>query len=186
MKNRLSRRTFITNTGKSAFLLATSSLIIPRMGLASPQLDKKIALYNIHTGEWFKQNYVENGNLIKESIAELQRFLRDHRTQETHPIDIDLIHLVHHLQQKVGPNEIFDVISGYRSPSTNAALRNKSTGVARNSYHMKGQAVDIRSVRHLQYLRDCARSLKRGGVGYYQKSGFIHVDVRKKPAYWVG
>jgi Uncharacterized protein conserved in bacteria len=185
MDYHLSRRSLL----KGGLALAATSLFVPTLGLAAKRttslcLDKKLALYNMHTGEWFKQNYMENGVIVPESVQALQVFLRDHRNNQTHPIDIDLIHLVHTLQQQCSPHKPFDIISGYRSPESNALLRRHNKGVARNSYHMKGQAIDIKAAKNLKLLRDCARALKRGGVGYYPQSNFIHVDIREQPTYW--
>ena len=185
MDYKLSRRSIL----KGGLAFAATSLFIPPLGLAagnkaSLHLDKKLSLYNMHTGEWFKQNYIENGVVVPQSLQALELFLRDHRNNQTHPIDIELMHLVHALQQHCGSHKPFDIISGYRSPASNALLRKQNKGVAKNSYHMKGQAIDIKSAKNLRALRDYARALKCGGVGYYPRSGFIHVDVRAQPAYW--
>ena len=116
----------------------------------------------------------------------IKHFLRDHRNNKTHDIDTALVSLIHRLQQDCSVPGIatFDVVSGYRSPETNALLRRKSQGVAKNSYHMKGCAVDIKLPKHLRELKNLATSYKLGGVGFYPKSGFVHVDIREKPAYW--
>ncbi|NCP61914.1 MAG: YcbK family protein [Alphaproteobacteria bacterium] len=179
---KISRRNFLI---KGSAVVSTS-LILPRFGLASAHLDKKVALHNIHTGEWFKETYVENGVIIPEAMERLKLFLRDHRNNQTHDIDPELINLINRLQKdcRVPGLATFDVISGYRSPSTNNMLRRQNAGVARNSYHMKGCAVDIKLPNHLKELRNLAISYKMGGVGYYPKSGFVHVDIRDKPAQW--
>jgi uncharacterized protein YcbK (DUF882 family) len=178
----ISRRNFLVGGAT----LATSSLIIPRFGLATSHMERKVALYNIHTGEWFKQNYVEAGRYVPDALKEMQHFLRDHRNDAQHPINPRLIDLLYDLQRSAGlRGQVFDVISGYRSPASNALLRRKGRcSVARNSYHMKGCAIDIRCRGNTKLIKDLARSLKMGGVGYYPRSGFVHVDVRAKPAYW--
>jgi uncharacterized protein YcbK (DUF882 family) len=104
--------------------------------------------------------------------------LRDFRTDESHPIDRRLLDLLHNLSQRVGTRAPFQVISGYRSPATNAMLRAESSGVASRSLHMQGMAIDIalQDVA-LADLRQAALDLQSGGVGYYPTSGFVHVDV---------
>lgn len=182
MVMQISRRNLLV--GSAAF--AATNLIIPRFGIASCRLDKKISLHNIHTGEFLKENYIENGELIPEAMLLIKKFLRDHRNNQTHDIDPALINLINRLQQDCSVPGIatFDVVSGYRSPSTNAMLRRNNRGVARNSYHMQGCAIDVKLPKHLRELKKLATSYKLGGVGYYPKSGFVHVDIRAKPAYW--
>ena len=102
--------------------------------------------------------------------------LRDHRTGDVHPIDPQLLDLLTHLQQSVDSARAFEVISGYRSPKTNAMLASNSGGVARKSLHMQGMAIDIRLPgKRLKDLRAAALSLEAGGVGYYPSSDFVHV-----------
>tara|TARA_R110002095_G_scaffold199205_2_gene178912 strand:- start:342 stop:899 length:558 start_codon:yes stop_codon:yes gene_type:complete len=182
MVMKISRRNLLV---KGSALISTS-LILPRFGLASACLDKKVALHNIHTGEWFKETYMEKGIIIPDAMDQLKKFLRDHRNNQTHDIDPELINLINRLQVdcRVPGLATFDVVSGYRSPATNNMLRRKSKGVAKNSFHMKGCAVDIKLPKHLRELKDLAISYKKGGVGYYPKSGFVHVDIRDKPARW--
>lgn len=182
MVMKISRRNFLVSS--TAF--AATTLIIPKFGVAACRLDKKISLHNIHTGEFLKENYIENGELVPEVMAMIKNFLRDHHNNQTHDIDPALINLIHRLQVDccVPGIATFDVVSGYRSPSTNEMLRHHSRGVARNSYHMKGCAVDIKLPKHLRELKKLATSYQLGGVGYYPKSGFVHVDIRRKPAYW--
>ncbi len=166
--------------------LAASNLIIPRFGIAGAKLDKTISLHNIHTGEYFKEDFIQNGEVVPEVMKLMNLFMRDHRNNKTCEIDSDLIKLLNRLQEDCSVPGIvtFDVVSGYRSPETNAMLRRQGRGVAKHSYHMKGCAVDIKLPKHLRELRNLARSYKLGGVGYYPKSGFVHVDTRGHPAYW--
>lgn len=180
--NLITRRKLLVGTSA----LAAYQILRPRFGVASSQLDKKISLHNIHTGEYLKETYVQNGVIIPEAMKLIEKFLRDHRNGKTHSIDPELVHLINQLQQdcSVPGLATFDVVSGYRSPETNNMLRRKSKGVARNSYHMKGCAIDIKLPKHLRELKKLATSYKKGGVGYYPKSGFVHVDIRDKPAYW--
>jgi uncharacterized protein YcbK (DUF882 family) len=104
--------------------------------------------------------------------------LRDHRTDEVAEMDPRLLDLLFNLQGKLGASTPFHVISGYRSPRSNAMLVAKGGGVAKKSLHMQGKAIDIRLPgRELADLRKAALGLKAGGVGYYPKSDFVHVDV---------
>lgn len=149
--------------------LARSSLAAPERGLA---------LYNIHTGESLQAVYWAQGSYIPESMAEFSRILRDHRTDQVAPIDSHLFDLLYLLHSKLEARQPFHVISGYRSPASNATLVAHSSGVAKGSLHMRGQAVDISLPnRGLSTLRDAALALRGGGVGYYPASSFVHVDV---------
>ena len=104
--------------------------------------------------------------------------MRDFRTGDIHAIDVRLLDLLVALHQRMGSARPFDVISGYRSPATNAMLAAESNGVAKHSLHMEGKAIDIRlGDRRLTDLQVAALSLRRGGVGYYPQSNFVHVDV---------
>lgn len=118
------------------------------------------------------------GRYLPEGLSQLDAFLRDHRTGEVHHIDPTLLDLLHDLRLMTGTRAPFAVISGYRSPQTNAVLRARSGGVASGSLHVQGQAIDIRlgDVR-TSVLRDAALELRRGGVGYYAGSDFVHVDT---------
>src|SRR5690606_6788831 len=116
---------------------------------------------------------------------EINYFMRDRRNNKVHEIAPSLIDLLNKLQKKVSSVKPFELVCGYRSPETNKMLRKKKRGIAKNSLHMEGLAVDIRMKDYkLRQLRDMAKAQKAGGVGYYPKSGFIHVDIRDRPVYW--
>ena len=150
----------------------------PAASLARPMGPRKLSFLNLHTGERLTTAFWSDGALLSDGLAEINRVLRDHRTGEVMPIDPGLLDMLHRLQQRMETTKPFHVISGYRSPKTNAALRKNGGGVAKRSYHMKGMAIDIRLPGHrLSDLRKAALSLRGGGVGYYPKSGFIHVDT---------
>jgi uncharacterized protein YcbK (DUF882 family) len=139
---------------------------------------RRLSFANLHTGENLTAVYWSNGAYQRNAVAEINQLLRDFRTGDVHPMDLRLLDLLHLLQRKVKSQSPFQVISGYRSPATNAKLASASSGVARRSYHMKGMAIDVAlEDRKLSSLRDAAVALKAGGVGYYPKPGFIHVDV---------
>jgi uncharacterized protein YcbK (DUF882 family) len=140
----------------------------------------RVSFRNSHTGESFSGVYRVGDKYLPEAFDRINYVMRDFRANEVFPMDpeaIDLIKLVH---DKTGSDRPLEVLSGYRSPKTNAMLRGVSarTGVARNSLHMFGQAVDIRmSEFNSKKLYNVAKSLHAGGVGYYPKSNFVHVDT---------
>lgn len=137
-----------------------------------------VSLHSAHTNEEFSGVYRVGDHYIPEAFERLNYVLRDHRTQEVFPMDPRVVDIVSLVQAKTGQNAPMEILSGYRSPRTNAALRKASTGVAKNSYHMYGQAIDIRMYGYsTRKIRTIARSLRAGGVGYYPKSNFVHVDT---------
>ncbi|MGD8588718.1 MAG: DUF882 domain-containing protein [Chromatiales bacterium] len=148
------------------------------------QPERRLTLRNLHTGERARITYWAEGNYLNESLQEINQLLRDHRTGDITQMDRELLDLLYGLQHKVESKKEFHVISGYRSPKTNAMLRAKSNGVAKKSLHMQGKAIDIRlQGTSLKQLRKAAVALKSGGVGYYPKSNFIHVDTGRV-RYW--
>jgi uncharacterized protein YcbK (DUF882 family) len=179
MRNRyspdLTRRQLLGFFGATAALLATplaSAKVLKAQGARS------LSLYNLHTGEKLKTDFWIDGEYQPEALAAIDKILRDHRCDETCNMDRDLVDLIHRLSRKLHTRRPLEIISGYRSPETNEALREMSSGVAQNSYHTKGMAVDIRLAdRSLSDLYRGARALERGGVGYYARSRFVHVDV---------
>jgi len=186
MKSReLTRRDFLK---KSTGLLAAVAFpaILPARADAALG-ERRLSLYNIHTGERLTATYWAEGRYIDEEIEALDRLLRDYRTGAVHPIDRRLFDLLHTLQSAVGRSgEAYHVISGYRSPKTNNMLRKHSHGVAKHSLHMQGRAIDINLPGvELKNLRHAALALHRGGVGYYPVSGFVHVDTGRV-RHWSG
>lgn len=138
---------------------------------------RTLSLANLHTGETLTATYWDAGAYVPEALAALNRLLRDHRTGEIHPVAPGLLDLVTALRGRLETDAVVQVISGYRSPATNAALHSRSDGVATRSLHMRGEAIDLRiSNVDLPRLRDAAWSLQRGGVGFYP-SQFVHVDI---------
>jgi len=139
---------------------------------------RKISLDNTHTGETLTTVYWQKGDYIDGALQEVDYIMRDFRTGDVHPIDPRLLDLLNGLHRKVGSRKPYQIVSGYRSPETNAELAEHSDGVAKRSLHMQGMAMDLRlgDVR-LKTLRKAAVSLEAGGVGYYPNSNFIHVDV---------
>ena len=176
----LSRRHFLI--GCTA--LAGNLLVPSAYASIARKPERRLTLVNLHTGERARITYWAQGSYVKESLREINHLLRDHRTGDTVQMDRELLDLLYSLQQKVESKKEFQVISGYRSPKTNAMLRTKSSAVAKRSLHMQGRAIDIRLPgTSLKHLRKAAIALKSGGVGYYPKSNFIHVDTGKV-RYW--
>jgi uncharacterized protein YcbK (DUF882 family) len=140
--------------------------------------ERKLGFYNTHTGEQLNRVYWADGAYQQDGLAEIFHVLRDFRTGDVSPIDTRLLDLLHSLSAALDTETSFHIISGYRSPVTNAALAAKSNGVARHSLHMDGLAIDIRVPgRNLADVRRAAIALGGGGVGYYPASDFVHVDV---------
>ena len=179
----LTRRTFV----RLGAIAAVSGLL-PRAALGSSNRalieEKSLAFYNTHTGEKLKTIYWVQGNYVDDSLREVNHILRDPRNNEVHDIDTNLLDLLFMLRRQISADKPFHVISGYRSADTNAFLRARSIGVAENSLHLVGKAIDIRLPdRNTRSLRQAAIALKLGGVGYYPKSDFVHLDVGRV-RYW--
>lgn len=141
--------------------------------------EHRLRLYHTHTGERIDIVYRRGEQYLPEAEEQLDHFLRDHRTGAVKHYDPRLFDLLSDLTAAIGrPNAEIDIICGYRSSWSNEFLRARSSGVAKNSLHMQAHAIDIRipGVDTLT-LRDAALSLGRGGVGYYPRSGFVHVDT---------
>jgi uncharacterized protein YcbK (DUF882 family) len=176
----LSRRRFLVYSSAAA----ASLLANPLFASAKPAPERSLSLRNLHTGEKITATYWADGKYLTEGLGEIEYLLRDHRAEEQHQIDPQLLDLLYSLNCNVGTCKPFHVISGYRSPKTNNKLRSKSGGVAKRSLHMQGKAIDIRIPGYdLRQLRRAAISLKVGGVGYYPKSDFVHVDTGRV-RYW--
>ena len=145
--------------------------------LANPS-SRSVAFHNLHTGESLNTVHWEQGAYVRDALSEVNHVLRDFRTGDVHPIDPGLLDLLDSLSARLETRSPFHVISGYRSPKTNAMLHERSNGVASKSLHMKGLAIDIRLADvDLARLHQAALDLRGGGVGYYPSSDFVHVDV---------
>lgn len=147
---------------------------------------RTLKFVHTHTGETLRTTYCVNGCYEAASLQVVNRFLRDFRTGDVHAIDPALLDILFELQVRADRDAEFQIISGYRSPQTNASLRGRSvaSGVAKRSLHMDGMALDIRLTGFdTAKLRGLAASLQRGGVGYYRDSDFVHVDTGRV-RYW--
>jgi uncharacterized protein YcbK (DUF882 family) len=140
--------------------------------------DRGLILFNLHSREKVEIDYCSDGVYVPHALAIIDRLLRDPLNGEVKPIDPKLLDLLFALHTKVGAEAPFTVVCGYRSPQTNKALRARNRAVAEHSLHMEGKAVDIKIPGvPLDKLYKAALELTAGGVGYYPRSGFIHVDV---------
>lgn len=156
----------------------TGGLLPGVRGFASTLNDRTLSFRSLHTGEKARVTYWSRGDYVPGALHEVDYLLRDWRTGEVYPIDTALLDLLFALRVRLHTKAPYRIISGYRSVSTNATLARHSDNVARRSLHMAGMAIDtsLRDV-DLGALRETALSLKRGGVGYYPKSNFIHIDT---------
>lgn len=180
-----SRRRFLAGAG----MLLAAAAMRPRPALAQSMIsapERTLSFYNLHTGENLKTAYWAEGEYISESLSDINHLLRDFRNDEIKSIDLGLLNLLHAITQRLDTAKPIQLISGYRSPATNASLHARSSGVAKHSLHMEGMAADIRIPGHdLRELHKVALGMQRGGVGYYAKSDFVHVDVGQV-RHWTG
>lgn len=185
----LSRRRLIT----TGLITAATTLVTAQPAAASinppwflfnfGRKDKKsipsrsLSFEHLHTGEHLSLTYAENGRYVPEALHEINYLLRDFRANEIKSIDPQLLDTLCDMHTMLGTEAPLQIVSGYRSPQTNNGLRKNSSRVAKNSYHLKGKAVDI-SVpgRTPLQIRNAALTLRRGGVGYYPE-GFVHIDT---------
>ncbi len=145
---------------------------------ASSYPELRLNLYNLHTTEHVDTVFWENGNYNVDGLQLINHLLRDHRTGGIIPIDPRLLSVIYLVNAKLQNKHPISVISGYRSEETNRKLAMTNPGVAPNSYHIKGQAVDLRIEGiDTRLIRDLGMSLRVGGVGYYEKSDFVHLDT---------
>ena len=158
--------------------LGLSALSAPALAQAAPGEVRRAVLHNLHTGEAFDEVYFANGRYMPDALAAAQKVLRDWRTGDQHYMDPGLFDALHAIQGRLETRAPFQIISGYRSPRTNAMLHARSSGVASNSQHTVGKAVDVRIQGvDLNNLHRAALNVSAGGVGLYPVSNFVHVDV---------
>lgn len=138
---------------------------------------RKLSFINLHTDEKLAVPYFENGRYVADAMHTIKHFMRDVRDGTEHDIDPATLDILTAVHMKLESSSPYYIISGYRSPKTNALLAAQTTGVAKHSLHMKGKAIDLRLAdRSLSELHQVALSLKAGGVGYYPRSNFVHLD----------
>ena len=175
------RRRFLCQLAGVATAVWTPSVLA---NAASPLSGvRALALHHTHTGERIEQVYANGAQYLPQALGSLNHFLRDHYNGQVGRIDPALFDLLHRVQNALGIADggphCFEVISGYRSASTNSFLRKtRGGGVATRSLHLQGQAIDVRLPGvPLAELRDAALSLNAGGVGYYPREQFVHIDT---------
>ncbi|MER2506372.1 MAG: DUF882 domain-containing protein [Azonexus sp.] len=174
-----SRRLFLSHAAK----LAMAGVVLPlaKPALASLPDARSLAFDHTHTGERISVVFAVGTHYLPDALNILNRFLRDHYSGEIGQIDPHLFDLLHRTRRELGSDQPFHVVSGYRCATTNSRLRNRrGGGVARNSLHMQGRAIDIRIPGvPLSDLRDAAMSQSVGGVGFYPREKFVHLDTGK-------
>jgi uncharacterized protein YcbK (DUF882 family) len=147
---------------------------------------RELAFYHTHTGRALSVAYYHDGRYDPKALAQIEDYLKDFRTGDRHAIDPGLLDVLFDIKTRTGSHAPFEVISAYRSPPTNEMLRTRAadSGVAQHSMHLQGQAIDVRLADvPLDKLRSVALHLKRGGVGFYPTSDFVHVDTGRI-RYW--
>ena len=175
---RVSRRDLLAFIGASAGVaLATKPALAAPSVISGKGEYRSINLHNTRLGESLNTVYWIGGAYIPEAMAEITFLLRDWRLDLTKPVDAAVIDVLAAAHRRLDTREPFEVVSGYRSPQTNAMLRRRSRGVARNSYHIKAMAVDVKlKTRSVNQMYMAALSSYGGGVGRYSRSGFVHMD----------
>ena len=171
----------ILKMGLAGFVATATPLILAssaQPAYAARNTSWRTSFHNAHTGESFNGVYRVGNKYLPDAFERISYVLRDFRTGEVFPMDPRVIDIVTAVQQKAGQSGPVEILSGYRSPKTNAGLRKASSGVAKNSFHMYGQAIDLRIPGYkTSGVRNIALGVKAGGVGYYPKSNFVHVDT---------
>jgi len=174
MRQTYARRNFL---GLAA-AVATGLVAAPAIAVPRAPGRRALAFHNLHTGESLDLVYWADGRYLPDATQRIEYLLRDFRNNKVHAIDPRLLDLLTSLRSRLDTQAPFLVISGYRSPETNAMLHRESEGVATNSLHLQGQAIDIRVPdRPLASVHNVALAMQAGGVGYYPHSDFVHVDV---------
>ena len=167
---------------KSSLLLITMAMVGSISGNTGGE--RALKFFHTHTGDSLQVVYFRQGEYDPAALADLRVFLADWRDGRQHDLDPHLMDILWQIQQTTGSTDTWEVISAYRSPQTNEMLRSRSKGVARKSQHLLGTAIDVRlRGLDLAVLRDTAKTLKLGGVGYYAGSDFVHVDTGRV-RYW--
>lgn len=166
-----SRRGFLRQAGAAAMLLPIGAV------WARSSERRSLSLVHTHTGERLSTVYFEGSQYIASELSRINWLLRDFRTGDVHPIDPAVLDILADLRTLADRDEPYEVISGYRSPKTNAELRQRSSGVAEHSLHLEGRAIDVRLPGFpTDRLHELALGMRRGGVGFYPSSDFIHLD----------
>lgn len=185
------RRSFLKSSAVLASVLAAPAVKAASKTAPAPIAPPPVApnerilrLYNTHTGESVRSIFWAEGQFIPDALQDINKLLRDHRNNKISAIDPQLLVLLDKVSAQFGDHPTLHIISGYRSPESNAKLHANSSGVAKHSLHMDGKAIDVRIPgQDLAKLHKVAMAQKSGGVGYYPDSQFVHMDVGRV-RYW--
>ena len=161
----------------------SSGLILPADHETNLESHRTLKLRNLHTNEHVNVTYWEQGEYHVDALAEIYLLMRDHRANSITAIDVNLLDQLHSVQSKLQSNKEILLVSGYRSPQTNSMLRasSKGNGVAKHSLHMQGKAMDFRIAgTNLRQVHRATLASTQGGVGYYSRGGYIHMDTGRK------
>lgn len=174
-----SRRRFLQGLVAGAALLALRPIHAAAQ-IATLGAPREVGFVHTHTNEALSVVYWRDGRYVPEALTRVNEVLRDWRTGDVVQMDPQLLDLLHDLARITGTREPYHVICGYRTSQTNEMLRSRSAGVASNSQHILGRAIDVRLPDiPISQLRDAAIALQRGGVGYYGQSDFVHLDTAR-------
>ena len=178
-RERVDRLAWPLASGGERFDMKWALLAIGMSLLSGTTSDaRSLSFYHTHTGKALSVVYYKNGAYAPSALAAIDDFLKDFRNGDEHHMDPALLDVLFEIKQRTGTHAPFQVISAYRSPDTNQMLRNTTVGVAKDSMHLRGQAIDVRLADvPLDSLRSVALDLKKGGVGFYPESQFVHVDT---------
>ena len=182
----LNRRQFLQWAGSaplaSQLLLSAPKVLAAPASAIQPQAGhRQLKLRSLHTGETANVTYWQQGEYSIDALADIFLLMRDHRENRIAPMDIQLLDQLHSIQQKLGSSKEILLVSGYRSPATNEKLREAGKGVAKQSLHMSGRAMDFRIPGlNLRQVHKATLASTIGGVGYYGRSGYIHMDTGRK------
>ena len=173
-------KTLNTGFGRTRKVLTTALIVgltLP-VNIAFSVDERRLSFYHTHTRQTLDITYAVGGEYLDSALADVNRFLADFRTDDVTTMDPELLDLIYDVRESLGSNGTFEIISAYRSPKTNEMLRGRSNGVAKQSQHLLGTAIDVR-LRDVETstLRDAAIAMQRGGVGYYEESDFVHMDT---------
>src|SRR5260221_2904978 len=175
----------VAGVGRRRFLglvaaAAVATAAVPSQAARRLLRPRAVSLHNLHTGEALNTVYWADGRYLPDAVQRIEWLLRDHRTDEVHAVDPRLLDLLVDLQARLHTHAPFEILSGYRSPQTNAMLASLSDRVAQNSLHLDGKAVGIRGPRpRCRSAPAAPMALRRGGVGYYPRAHFVHIDTRR-------
>jgi uncharacterized protein YcbK (DUF882 family) len=182
------RRSFLKSSAMLASVIGAPAVIKSAKAATVPGTvppnERILRLYNTHTGESLRSIFWAEGQFIPEALQDINKLLRDHRNNKVSTIDPQLLVLLDRISAQYGSHPTVHIISGYRSPETNAMLHENTPGVAKHSLHMEGKAMDVRIPgQDLAKLHKIVMAQKAGGVGYYPESDFVHMDVGRV-RYW--